>query len=450
MMQNLFVLFALLAVSSGCDVKVGVFTTIGTLSITTQENFFAAAGLNSVCTVNVPNSVAAYQYLANGTVDLLTGSIDNTLNRVFNRLQNVTALALTDLGPDYIIAGANGVNSIADLRGKSVIVDAVNSGFAYLIQSILLSNGLVLNKDYTFVAVGSTPLRYAALLKGQANNQTVYASLLTYPYSGYLQFANRTDLKVIARASDYISTYAASSLNVQTSSLQNATKVELYTRYLTAYVLTSNLLADPNNAGRIINDLARDLNVSTAVATYQYSVISDKRTGDAALPTFIAPPLAVLTTSNLRQQFGGYTNLSNFTTAGIPKTNGGVVFDYTILQQAMLRATAIQAVIGCPFNVSQKFVASYPSVSGTVSVYRVVIVNKSNAAAAPSFEVSSAQNPHLVWQIGLSAKGYQSSINAYQYNPILLNLSQKIAAGGHFAFDYGSNSGLIDFGLIGC
>ncbi|PRP73481.1 hypothetical protein PROFUN_02490 [Planoprotostelium fungivorum] len=448
----LFLSLFALALSQTCDVRVGIFSKVGTLSIAKQQNFFATAGLNNgVCVVNVPNSLAAYQYLANGTIDILQGAIDNTLNRVFNRQQNVTALALTDLGPDYIIAGANGVNSIADLKGKSLIVDAVNSGFAYLIQSILLSNGLTLNVDYTFVPVGSTPLRYAALLSGKTtSNQTVYASLLTYPFTGNLVFANRPDIKILARSSDYIYAYAASAVNVQTTNLADPVKVELYTKYLTAYVLTAHFIANPDNQAAIVQDLAKDLNVTTAVAQYQYSAILDKRTGDAAVPDLIAPPIAVLATSNLRQQFGGYSFVANFSTAGLPKQQGGPIFDYTILNQSKLRAAAIEAQLNCPFVVTQAFTASYASFSGTTSVYSVTITNKSSAAAGFSLELPASQKDKLIWQIGLTANGYQSNTNTYKYSPIILNLTGKVAAGGKYQFDYGSNNGLLNFAVDGC
>ncbi|PRP83120.1 hypothetical protein PROFUN_09799 [Planoprotostelium fungivorum] len=444
-------LFVAAALAQTCDVRVGIFSTVGTLSIAKQENFFATAGLNGVCVVNVPNSLAAYQYLANGTIDILQGAIDNTLNRVFNRQQNVTALAMTDLGPDYIIAGANGVNSLADLRGKSLIVDAVNSGFAYLIQSILLANGLTLNVDYTFVPVGSTPLRYAALLNGKTSSgQTVYASLLTYPFSGNLQFANRPDIKVLARSSDYIASYGASAVNVQTTNLADPVKVELYTKFLTAYVLTANFIANTDNQAAIVQDLARDLNVSTAVAQYQYSTILDKRTGDAAVPDLIAPPIAVLATSNLRQQFGGYSFVANFSTAGIPKQQGGSIFDYTILNQSKIRAAAIDAELNCPFIITQTFTASYPSFSGTTTVYSVTITNRSKAAASFSLELPAAQKDNLIFQLGLTPKGYQSKTNTYLYNPVIINLTGKVAAGGKFQFDYGSSNALLAFAVAGC
>jgi len=421
---------------------------VGTLSLAQRENFFAAAGINKVCLVPVPNSLAAYQYLANGTIDILQGAIDNTLNRVFNRVQNVTALAMTDLGPDYVIAGTNGVSSFADLRGKSLIVDAVNSGFAYLIQSILLSNGLVLNTDYTFVPVGSTPLRYNALLAGRTTaGAPVYASLLTYPFSGYLQFANRSDIKVLGRSTDYIGQYAASAVNVQTSNLANPAKVELYTKFLTAYVLTANFNANPDNRDKIVNDLIIDLNVTRPIAEYEYTVITDKRSGDAAVPDLIAPPLAVLTTSNLRQQFGGYTFFTNFTLAGIPKSEGGTIFDYSILNAAKARAAVIGAELNCPFNITQKFVASYPSIFGATSVYKVTVVNRSATTNTPSFEVPFSQNNNIVFNIGLINRGLQSSTNTYKYDPILFG---NVPAGGQYTFEYGTKNGQVDFGIIGC
>ena len=60
------------------------------------------------------------------------------------------------------------INSYADLRGKTVVVDAPNTAFALLLYKVLKDNGL--NKgDYVVKPVGGTTARLEAMTKDKAN-----------------------------------------------------------------------------------------------------------------------------------------------------------------------------------------------------------------------------------------------------------------------------------------
>jgi ABC-type nitrate/sulfonate/bicarbonate transport system substrate-binding protein len=59
------------------------------------------------------------------------------------------------------------IKSYADLRGKTVAVDAVSSGYATVLYEILKRKGLT-DKDYKIIAVGATDGRVAALEDGRA------------------------------------------------------------------------------------------------------------------------------------------------------------------------------------------------------------------------------------------------------------------------------------------
>ena len=51
------------------------------------------------------------------------------------------------------------IKSIADLRGRKVLVDAPNTAYALQLKKILLMNGLQPGKDFDMKPVGSTPYR---------------------------------------------------------------------------------------------------------------------------------------------------------------------------------------------------------------------------------------------------------------------------------------------------
>lgn len=127
----------------------GAFTQTATYSIANQLGFFTANGLN-VTFLQIPNSPAGYAALLNGQYDILTGTIDNTVNFRFNQQKALSVLGQLDQGPDLVIASVHSVASVQDLRGKTIMVDNATSGYAYLLRKILSLFGLVLGTDYTF------------------------------------------------------------------------------------------------------------------------------------------------------------------------------------------------------------------------------------------------------------------------------------------------------------
>ena len=127
----------------------GAFTQTATYSIANQLGFFTANGLN-VTFLQIPNSPAGYASLLSGEYDILTGTIDNTVNFRFNQQKALSVLGQLDQGPDLVIASVPSITSVQDLRGKTVMVDNATSGYAYLLRKILGLYGLVLGTDYTF------------------------------------------------------------------------------------------------------------------------------------------------------------------------------------------------------------------------------------------------------------------------------------------------------------
>jgi ABC-type nitrate/sulfonate/bicarbonate transport system substrate-binding protein len=60
------------------------------------------------------------------------------------------------------------IKSYQDIKGKTVAVDALGTGYAFLLFRILAQHGLELNRDYRAVSVGGGPERLDALRKGEA------------------------------------------------------------------------------------------------------------------------------------------------------------------------------------------------------------------------------------------------------------------------------------------
>ena len=61
---------------------------------------------------------------------MVIGTADNPVNLRFNSNESLSIIGQLDLGPDIVVAGATGISSIADLRGKALMVDSPVSGYA--------------------------------------------------------------------------------------------------------------------------------------------------------------------------------------------------------------------------------------------------------------------------------------------------------------------------------
>ena len=99
------------------------------------------------------------------------------------------------------------IKSYADIKGKSVAVDAVRSGYATVLYQILENNGLMFEKDYTPLPVGGTSQRLNAL-KG---NKAV-AAILSSPAD---MDAQKEGFVFLADASEAVGSYQGSAYVVR-------------------------------------------------------------------------------------------------------------------------------------------------------------------------------------------------------------------------------------------
>ncbi len=94
------------------------------------------------------------------------------------------------------LVAAPGVEHLADLKGKTVSVDAMTTGFAFLIRDYLARNG-VAETDVTYVRAGGTATRYRDLIAGKHA-----ATLLRTPFEllarerGFRELADAQSLGV--------------------------------------------------------------------------------------------------------------------------------------------------------------------------------------------------------------------------------------------------------------
>ena len=103
---------------------------------------------------------ALHAVLAAGTFDVGLSSADNPVNYRFNP-HNAVGSAIdvqiifgTDWGLDLSLVAREGFKTVESLRGQSIAVDALDSGYAYVLYKILRARGM---ECTTTSASGSTP-----------------------------------------------------------------------------------------------------------------------------------------------------------------------------------------------------------------------------------------------------------------------------------------------------
>jgi ABC-type nitrate/sulfonate/bicarbonate transport system substrate-binding protein len=164
-----------------------------------DKGLFAKNGLE-VKVTPTPSSVFQLTNLIDGKFDIAMTAIDNLI--AYREGQGEVPKAGDDL--IAFMGGDNGflrlvtvpeVRSFDDLRGKTLSVDALTTGYAFVLLEMLESKGLLKDRDYSTASAGGVMQRYQALLEKKHSG-----TLLLSPFEvqaearGFHKLANATDI----------------------------------------------------------------------------------------------------------------------------------------------------------------------------------------------------------------------------------------------------------------
>lgn len=146
-----------------------------------RQGFFEANGV-TVQLSYTPTSVYLVTSLLDGRFDIALAGMDNVV--AYQEGQGEATIAgkpdlFAFLGSDAGFASLVAVpaaGSFADLKGKTVSVDALTTGYAFVVRELLARNGLA-ESDVTLVRAGGTANRYRDLIAGKHD-----ATLLRTPF----------------------------------------------------------------------------------------------------------------------------------------------------------------------------------------------------------------------------------------------------------------------------
>ena len=186
--------------SDTTTIRVIEFPSTGLLPhhVALEQGFFDAEGLRVELTPT-PNSVFQITNLVDGNFEIAGTAIDNVV--AYQEGQGVAELSRE---PDlFAFMGAGQVNlgltvqadiaGYSDLKGTTLAVDALSTGFAFMLREMLEING-VGHDEYELIPVGATKARLDALVAGEHAG-----ALLNPPFT---EFGEAAGLRVIDYSQD--------------------------------------------------------------------------------------------------------------------------------------------------------------------------------------------------------------------------------------------------------
>jgi ABC-type nitrate/sulfonate/bicarbonate transport system substrate-binding protein len=255
---------------SGPALKVMVFPgmTNFPIFVSQQQGLFAKHGL-TVELLAAPNSDVQRNGLANGELQIIHTAADNPVAMVELARQDAIIVTGGDNGFNHVVVQPE-IGSLADVRGKTVVVDAPNTAFALLLYKALKNAGL--NKgDYAIKSVGGTPQRLAAM-KDKSN----VAGIIGLPF--YIT-ATASGLKDAGSATSLVGAYQADCVTVMRGWAK--ANGDTLVRYIQAMIEARRWLLDPPNKTAAVALLVERLKLSREVAERAYTVVTDPKDGMA-------------------------------------------------------------------------------------------------------------------------------------------------------------------------
>jgi ABC-type nitrate/sulfonate/bicarbonate transport system substrate-binding protein len=240
--------------------KVIAFSGVPTIPIRVAEarGIFARHGL-AVQVEITANSPQLRDGLAAGKYDIAHAAVDNAVAMVELAGADVVVVIGGDDSMNELVVQP-GIRSVAELKGRAVIVDAPNTAYALQLKKILASHGLR-SGDYELKTVGGTPLRLKAMLADRGNA----ATMLNPPFS--IQ-ATRGGLRSLGSAAELLGAYQGMSAFVRRDWARD--NRDALVRYLTAFLEAQRWFVAPAHRNEAIALLAASLELDPDVAAETY------------------------------------------------------------------------------------------------------------------------------------------------------------------------------------
>ena len=239
-----------------------------------EKGMFSKHGVR-INMIDTPNSRFQLTGMIEGKFDIAMTAIDNLI--AYREGQGGVDMDASEL---IAVMGAdNGflrltsvpeVRTIAELKGKQLSVDALTTGYAFVLLEIMERNGMVIQRDYTTVAAGGVLQRFQSLLKKEHA-----ATMLISPFE---VLAKGQGFNVLADADTALGDYQGLVAGVRKGwAKQNSRELVAFIR---GYREALNWLYDPANKQAALDLFVGKVKGATAQsAATSYEVLLNPKTG---------------------------------------------------------------------------------------------------------------------------------------------------------------------------
>lgn len=240
-----------------------------------DKGFFERERL-AVTVTPTPNSTFQLKGLIQGDFDIAMTAMDNVI--AYREGQGEAGVQ----GPDLVavmgaddgflrLVAAPQIRGYVDLRGKTLSVDALTTGYAFVLLEMLERNGLTLDRDYKTERAGGVFQRYQALLERKHA-----ATMLVAPFD---IMAQPQGFHSLGHATEVLGTYqGAVAATRQSWARANADKVRGYIR---SFAGALEWLRDPRNKEEALRIFLAHMppNTTPLAADTAYRVLLSPREG---------------------------------------------------------------------------------------------------------------------------------------------------------------------------
>jgi len=245
-----------------------------------------------------PNSDQQREGLALGRFDIAIAAVDNAVAMVEVAKHDVIIVAGGDGGMNELLVRQE-INSPADLRNRTFVVDAPNTAYALIGRKIFKNAGLVDGKDYRLSPLGGSETRTKAFDTPEGT-----ATMLNPPWSF---IAKDRGAKSLGRTIDLYGQYQASGVFVMRKwATANPGIIE---RFVGAYIEGCRIAQNPANKEKTIAVLQRELKLDRRIAELTYADLMTPGHGLNKDCAFNAPGFRNLLSlrAEIEGQWGGVT-----------------------------------------------------------------------------------------------------------------------------------------------
>jgi ABC-type nitrate/sulfonate/bicarbonate transport system substrate-binding protein len=212
-----------------------------------------------------PNSRSQREGLAAGKFDIVHAAVDNALAMIEVAKQDVVIVTGGDSGMNEFFVQPE-IKSFADLRGRTLVVDAPDTAYALLAKKILLQHGLKEGADYTVKPVGAGVYRFKAMAESKDNA----AAILNLPFTVQ---AEALGMRSLGRTVDLLGPYQAQGAFLMRPWARE--RGPLLERYIAAYIESVRHVRDPKNRANSVALMVEKLKLSQWEAERTYELLLD-------------------------------------------------------------------------------------------------------------------------------------------------------------------------------